>query len=342
MKPPVSIITITHNLIENKREEAFAACLASVDRQNYPCLEHIIIDGDSQDGTQELFQSAQKINRFIFSEADTGIYNAMNKGLQKATGKYILYLNSDDFLCRDDGIMQCVEALEKEKADFCFAPCRLVDALTGSVLGIWEPAVQLFFVRMPFSHQTLMVRKSVMERLGGFDESFRLSGDYDFIIRLILSGASFVRLTSDFVSFRLGGLSERFLKESQKECIKCFEKNYAPLFHEKADYYGFFIDKKMPIALANGLQNVLSGKMRSLFKEVLSKAPVKSGCYMIKDDVRHFKCRRFKPVCAETRYYLFNLFPIMKRRELQDRTEVYFSKLKIKTVVRTHKERKLI
>lgn len=330
MKPLVSIITITRNLIENNREKSFKQCVRSIDEQDYPLIEHLIIDGASTDGTLRLFNQYKKANRKIISEPDTGIYNAMNKGLKKAAGKYILYLNSDDFFCRADGVSHCVAALEKAGADFCFAPCRLVHEADGRLIGLWEPAPQLFFLRMPFSHQALMVKKTVMRRLGGFDESFRLSGDYDFIIRMMLSGASFVRLSHDFVSFRLGGLSEKLASLSQKECLKCFEKNYQPLAgDEKIDYYGFFINKKVPLVLKKALQNQLTGQIKPLVENVFSKALFKEGFYHILQDVRHLKCAQYIPSCIEVRYYLGHLLPFLKKRIFKDKTEIYFAKLKI-------------
>ena len=98
INPVVTIITITYNLIKDGREAYFRECVESVHNQCYGNFEHIIIDGASDDGTIDLLNEyAQKGWIKYYSEPDNGIYNAMNKGIEKANGKYIVFLNSDDY-----------------------------------------------------------------------------------------------------------------------------------------------------------------------------------------------------------------------------------------------------
>ena len=88
--PLVTIVTITRNLVKEKREAFAKACIESVHFQSYPYIEHIIIDGASEDGTLEFLQSyVDKGYLTVYSEPDQGIYDAMNKGLARAKGKYI-------------------------------------------------------------------------------------------------------------------------------------------------------------------------------------------------------------------------------------------------------------
>ena len=98
MKPLVTVVTITFNLIKAGREKTFRQSLESIHNQTYKNIEHIIIDGASQDGTIELLEEyAQKGWIKYYSESDTGIYNAFNKGIDRANGEYIVFVNSDDF-----------------------------------------------------------------------------------------------------------------------------------------------------------------------------------------------------------------------------------------------------
>ncbi len=92
--PKVTIVTITYNLIKAGRTDSFKQAVESVHRQNYDNIEHIIIDGASTDGSKELIEEYVKKKWVIcFSEPDKGIYDAMNKGIQKASGEYIAFLN---------------------------------------------------------------------------------------------------------------------------------------------------------------------------------------------------------------------------------------------------------
>ncbi len=90
----VTVVTITYNLIKSGREKYVRQCIECVHNQTYQNIEHIIIDGASSDGTLEIFKDYPWLK--VFSEPDKGIYDAMNKGVAKASGKYIVFLNSDD------------------------------------------------------------------------------------------------------------------------------------------------------------------------------------------------------------------------------------------------------
>ena len=99
MQPLVSIITVTRNLIDAGRKDFFRQCVESVRMQDYPNIEHLIIDGASTDGTVDLLK---EMNVNYISEPDAGIYTAINKGISLSEGKYVAFLNSDDFYTRSD------------------------------------------------------------------------------------------------------------------------------------------------------------------------------------------------------------------------------------------------
>ena len=111
-QPLVSIITITFNIISNSRKKLFVKCLESVHKQTYKNIEHVVIDGASKDRTVDLIKKYVKKGwvKYI-SEPDEGIYDAMNKGIKLAKGKYISFLNSDDYYSGKTGIEMSVETL---------------------------------------------------------------------------------------------------------------------------------------------------------------------------------------------------------------------------------------
>lgn len=122
--PLVTVITATYNLIKSKREKFIIQCLESVHNQHYSNIEHIVIDGASDDGTLPLLKKYESLGWIkLFSEPDTGIYDAMNKGILKANGKYVSILNSDDFF-----------TTQKE---------------LQSVLDCWKRMMLIILMRMP-------------------------------------------------------------------------------------------------------------------------------------------------------------------------------------------------
>lgn len=217
--PLVTVITVCYNLLKNGRAGYFRQCLKSVSSQDYPAIEHLVIDGASQDGTVEQLEqyARQGVIRFI-SEPDTGIYDAMNKGIRLARGKYIAFLNSDDFWHRQDAISASVAALEQKEAAFSYAPRTLVHT-DGSFHCTEAAGLGVFPCLMPFCHQTMFTRKDVLLRLGGFDnEHYRSAADYDLVFRLLLSGEPGVYVPLNFTSFRLGGFSVSDDELSGREC----------------------------------------------------------------------------------------------------------------------------
>lgn len=312
--PKVTIVTITFNLIKAGREEMFRQCIESVHAQDYKNIEHIVIDGASKDGSVKLIKEyADKGWISFYSEPDTGIYNAMNKGLKKATGKYIAFLNSDDFFHDKKGVSKTVEALEASKADFSYAACRYLTA-EGLYFGNLFPVIGSFFVRMPFSHQTMFTKTSFMRKLNGFDETFRSAGDYDFVIRSCLSGGKCVEVPCNFVSYRLGGLSDAQQDQSEKECIRSFEKNYEPLMRG-VDYRKLFYDFLMPQELFEKIQPQVCEFLKSEMQQSLETSMAGDNhCRIIcsypvvsKLEQRFYKSQ-------EKEWRLFGKFPVWRVR----------------------------
>lgn len=217
--PQVTIITVCYNLLKNDRAGHFRKCLKSVHSQDYPAVEHLVIDGASQDGTVEVLEQYAHLGwiRYI-SEPDSGIYDAMNKGIRLARGKYIAFLNSDDFWHRRDAVSTSVTALEQSGAAFSYAPRTIVHE-DGSFYCTESAGLGVFPCLMPFCHQTMFTRKDILLRLGGFDDlHYRSAADYDLVFRLLLSGEKGVYVPLNFTSFRLGGFSVADDELSGREC----------------------------------------------------------------------------------------------------------------------------
>lgn len=245
MQPLVSIITVTRNLIDAGRKDFFRQCVESVRMQDYPNIEHLIIDGASTDGTVDLLKEMD-VN--YISEPDTGVFDAYNKGTRLAKGKYVAFLNSDDFYTRSDSVSLSVKALEENNADFSYANFDTV-SLSGERTALITPHWKSCFTAQPIGHPTMFSAKRMLEELNGFDESFKIAGDFDLIIRALLSGKRSVYVKECIVAFRLGGVSSPS-KRLKKENVRVVETNCG-VSHKQAvcaAQYGF-LPKKTLLAL---------------------------------------------------------------------------------------------
>lgn len=216
--PVVTVVTVCFNLLKNERRSCFAQCLSSVQRQDYPNIEHLVIDGASQDGTVGMLREyEQKGYLRLISEPDSGIYDAMNKGIRQARGKYVVFLNSDDFWHDEKAVSASVEALERTDAAFSYAP-RTIVREDGSFLCTESAALGVFPCLMPFCHQTMFTRRDVLQQMQGFDSlRYRSAADYELVLRILLNGFRGVYVPLNFTSFRLGGFSAEDTL-SQCEC----------------------------------------------------------------------------------------------------------------------------
>ncbi len=281
--PKITIITATYNLIEAGRREMFHEALRSVFEQDYDNYEHIVIDGASTDGTIDILaEYATKGWITYISEPDTGIYNAYNKGVKMANGDYIAFLNSDDFYTRKDAFSIIVRTLEESQADLTYSSFNVVD-LAGKFQLETKPALSFFPLKTPFGHQTVFAKKNVFEDLDFFDESYKIAGDYDFLVRALLQGFSPVEIPGVFVSWRRGGISETCLGVCRSEDLKIIQKtcNLTLVQSEK-----YFTPKYLPPKIINPLLANLSSTIN---KEDILKKHKKHFLKYLKKQIFTFK-----------------------------------------------------
>jgi glycosyltransferase involved in cell wall biosynthesis len=172
----ITIITICYN-----SEKYIRQCIESVIAQRYKNIEYIIIDGCSTDNTlQILYEYSDRISKII-SEEDSGISDAMNKGIRCANGQYILFLHSDDFLLSSDSIACAVKKIDINSDINAFS------ILFGSKKKFKKLKSRKFnlltFFKMPIRHQGAFCKKSLFEKIGSFDDKLKINMDYDFFLR---------------------------------------------------------------------------------------------------------------------------------------------------------------
>jgi len=228
-KPLVTVVTITFNLLKANRQNTFKQCVDSVSKQSYKDIEHIIIDGASIDGTVEILKEYEKQNLIkYFSQPDNGIYDAMNKGIEKANGKYIAFLNSDDFYNNPDSIKLSVEALESQNADWSYANTLILDEKRGKQSD-WKGSLDFIPFGMLPNHQTVFVKTEILKTIGGFDVNYPSMADNQLMMKLHSQDYKYVHVDETIISFRVGGFSAGMSDKVKESHIE----NFYNLYKEK-------------------------------------------------------------------------------------------------------------
>lgn len=207
----VSIITVTYN-----SEKYLEDCILSVAKQSHQNIEHIIVDGKSTDRTLEIIRKySGHVSKWI-SETDRGIYDAINKGIEMATGDIVGILNSDDILVAEDVIASIVNAFETEHVDTVYGDLEYVSATdTNKILRIWKgrpfKRSRFKYGWMP-AHPTFYIKRSLIAKYGFYENHYITAADYEFMARYLYKNkVSSFYLPMLVVKMRMGGQSNRNL-----------------------------------------------------------------------------------------------------------------------------------
>lgn len=224
----ISIITATYN-----SEKTLKETLDSVLNQTYKDYEHIIIDGLSKDNTMEIVKEYEKKYngklKYI-SEKDSGLYDAMNKGIKMATGDIIGILNSDDKYANENVLQLIANKFEETNCDGTYAnlifmdeetmtkPKRIWKSAYGKLENGWHPA-----------HPTLYLKKEVYDKIGLFNLKYRIVADYDFMIRMMKDKTIKLEYINEYIVYmRIGGTSTAGIKgyiKNLKESHNALKEN---------------------------------------------------------------------------------------------------------------------
>ncbi|MDF9830957.1 glycosyltransferase family 2 protein [Parabacteroides sp. PF5-6] len=226
--PVFSIITVTYNAAQ-----WLERTLLSVLRQSYPHVEYLIIDGGSTDGTVELIEQYQSGIAYWISEPDRGLYDAMNKGLRRATGDYVLFLNAGDCLHTANTLQEITASLKKSVSlpDVIYGDTQIVDA-EGNSLGLrrLRPPRRLtwksFRMGMLVCHQSFIARREIAP---SYDTTYKLVADYDWCIQCLKKAKGIKNTRMILSDFLEEGLSTVQRKASLKERYAIMTKYYGPV-----------------------------------------------------------------------------------------------------------------
>jgi len=223
----VSIITSVYN-----NKETIEDAITSVLSQTYDDIEYIVVDGKSNDGTLEVIgKYKDKIDVFV-SEKDKGIYDGLNKGISFATGDILAFLHSDDLYADVNIVADIVKVFQENDVDGVYGDLIYTPKDdTTKVLRYWKskefhPAL-LKQGWMP-AHPTFFLKKSVYDSYGNFDLSFKIAGDYDFMLRVLSSGIKISYLPKVIYKMRVGGESNKSIQNiilKSKEDLQALKNN---------------------------------------------------------------------------------------------------------------------
>lgn len=233
--PKVSIITVVYN-----SRDALKATIDNITAQTYPNIEYIVIDGGSTDGSVQIAEEYKDYIDHYVSEKDKGLYDAMNKGLRAATGEFVWFINTGDYIENNSILMHLYEHWGLMD-DVYYGETNFIDE-TGKVLGTRS---QLTTRKVPdeltwksfrhgqvVSHQSIIIKR---ELAGEFDLQYKVSADVDWAIAAMKMANSIVNTRLILTKYLLGGFSKQHQQTSWKERFDIFVKHYgwfeALLFH---------------------------------------------------------------------------------------------------------------
>jgi glycosyltransferase involved in cell wall biosynthesis len=232
----LSIITINRN-----NRSGLEKTIQSVADQTFEDFEFIIIDGDSDDGSKDVLRQSDGLITAWVSEPDTGIYNAMNKGIEKAMGEYCLFLNSGDILLHENALTQLFSHSFHE--DIVYANQQRVGTDSTYIIEYPDKLSFFHFYAEYLGHNSTLIKRKLFSQIGLYNEENRIVSDWEFLMLAICKyNCSHRYLPLVFSVQYDGGISNSpsFREKVQVERKKTLEEHF-PLFLE--DYEQLFNQK---------------------------------------------------------------------------------------------------
>lgn len=224
----ISVITVCYNCFDTIEDT-----ILSVDAQDYPHKEHIIIDGGSDDGTINVIKKHRSKISYFISEKDNGIYHAMNKGVVAANGCIVGMLNGDDTYYDNTCLSAVANEFKKHRVSIvcgdliCVSNCDLSKPLRHYSSNGFKPSMFRTGIMPP--HPASFILKKCYEQYGGYDESYLISGDFELLLRFMyVQQISYSCFSKKIVKMRNGGVSNKNLKSRwilNKEILRACSEN---------------------------------------------------------------------------------------------------------------------
>lgn len=238
MNPFFSVVTVVWNNFST-----IERTISSVLSQSFTNFEYIIIDGKSDDGTLGVIKKYQNDSRLkLISEKDSGIYDAMNKGIKLSSGTFIHLLNSDDYYSSNKILETYHNYIVKKKLKQSIIYAKMNLFKENKFLKVMDPYKSYLKKNMRMNHPTWFVSKQIYNKIGNYDTNYKIAADYDFALRCLKSNCDFHQINYPTINFALGGISdiskttviESFIVRKNNHHISYID-NYYYLFIEFMD-----------------------------------------------------------------------------------------------------------
>lgn len=252
-KRTVTIVTVCRN------EKNIRYTCESIVNQTWGNYEWIVVDGASTDGTLEVIKEYEDYIDELVSEPDTGVYGAMNKGIRKANGEWIIFMNGGDQF-HDFYVLERIFKDREYKSDVLYGDEERFDKYGKSYIYTLPSVIPAYFMcYRSFAHQAMFYRKELFTRYGLYDESYKISGDSEKNTQLLQQGVDFLKIDYVVSSYMLDGLSNdedysRILEEEQKRRrLKYFSEKDVELY--KNGMKKSSVNIKIPIVKIKSFHN---------------------------------------------------------------------------------------
>jgi glycosyltransferase involved in cell wall biosynthesis len=227
-QPRFSIITVCRN-----NAKTIGRTISSVNAQVGVNIEHIFIDGASNDETVPIIASNASSKSIVVSEPDSGIYDAMNKGLARVTGDFVGILNADDHYINNDVLNHVAQTFQQRECRCVFGDVEFFNPESPEIIvrrynsGIFSPK-RLVMGIMP-AHPATFFRREIYEKFGNFKTSYKIAADFEFIARTLGDErVTYVHVPQVFVKMQSGGVSSRGLRSKlvlNREILRALREN---------------------------------------------------------------------------------------------------------------------
>lgn len=287
----LSIITICYNI----KDEIERTCQSIVAQTNQD-FEWIVVDGGSTDGTKEILEKyKERINIFI-SEPDTGIYNAMNKGIKKASGEYLNFMNGGDCFASADVIEKFYNA-DIQNADVIYGNMNYIKTSNNSkIIEYPESIDDYFFYNNTINHQSSFIKRNLFDEYGLYDENYKIASDWGKFVIFMKKQCKFSYWNFVIANFYEGGISstaQRRLKEERQEIINIHftQKEIRKFEKRKVRKYKIYLFNFIPFILVKN---------------------IKEGSKIICNLFGIIPLYKIKKKSGKSKHYLFNFIPLFK------------------------------
>ncbi|PKA82125.1 glycosyltransferase involved in cell wall biosynthesis [Ulvibacter sp. MAR_2010_11] len=224
--PKLSIITVNFN-----NAEGLNRTIQSVAEQDFSDLEYIVVDGNSSDDSVAIIKKHESVVSQWISEPDTGVYHAMNKGIGMATGDYLLFLNSGDHFYKVGVLSKIEKYLTAE--DLLLFDIHVTGQGKDFIKKHPDSLRFSYLFEETFAHQAVIIKRSLFESVGLYDESYTIVSDWKFFIHAVKQGASYKTIHEVLTTYYLDGMSATaegtFKRRAERETILTTE---FPQFYE--------------------------------------------------------------------------------------------------------------